>query len=62
MPDCRHPEVSESVCAVCGACVHDFVLNGACYACGATDIEVTVKSAATDLVPAGNLVRPKDAK
>jgi DNA polymerase II large subunit len=56
--DCAHPEVQESRCATCGDCLHEVVLNGACYFCGATDIEVTVKPAADQVIAADRLVRP----
>lgn len=60
MVDCPHLEVEESRCVACGACVHDVVLNGACYHCGATDIEVTVKPAAEAIIAPDRLVRRDD--
>jgi DNA polymerase II large subunit len=58
--DCAHLEVQQSRCVECGACLHEAVLNGACYYCGAVDIDVTVKPAATPIIPADRLVRDKD--
>jgi hypothetical protein len=52
--------VVEGRCAGCGQCVHDLILNGACYHCGATELAVTVlpvrQTAA--VVPAERLRRP----
>lgn len=57
MAGCAHPKVSESRCQACGDCLHEVVLNGACYYCGARDIEVTVKEPADPVVPADRLRR-----
>jgi hypothetical protein len=38
-------------------CLHEAVLNGACYYCGEVDPEVTVRPAETPVVPADRLRR-----
>ncbi|HWM85647.1 MAG TPA: hypothetical protein VNO33_07410 [Kofleriaceae bacterium] len=48
----------------CGACAHEVVLNGACYFCGATALEITVKPVVRAggeavLIPAERLRRPR---
>jgi len=41
--------------------VHDVILNGACYHCGATDVQVTVKPVTPPaVVPAGRLKRRRE--
>lgn len=39
MTACTHPERTHGVCAACGDCEHDVILNGACFYCGTTDID-----------------------
>lgn len=39
VPLCLHPDEVEGVCTTCGHCNHDVVLNGACFLCGATDLD-----------------------
>ncbi|HET6612258.1 MAG TPA: hypothetical protein VFG83_09725 [Kofleriaceae bacterium] len=45
-------------CALCGACLHEVILNGTCLACGKSDITTTIKPA-TDVVAAERLRRRK---
>jgi hypothetical protein len=52
-PDCRHVDRDDrGVCVACGHCVHDVVLNGACFYCGATDLDPVAASP--------KLIRPED--
>jgi len=53
---CRHLRADGGRCQDCGRCIHDVVLNGACFACGETDLTVSVKPAeAEQVVPASRL-------
>ncbi len=36
---CPHTERREGVCVACGDCLHELILNGACYYCGTTDLD-----------------------
>ena len=56
---CDHPLVGDDdLCAVCGACPHEVVLNGACFTCGATGVVLDNKrEAAPPIVPAARLAR-----
>jgi hypothetical protein len=36
---CPHEQRVEGVCAACGHCLHDVILNGACLYCGTTDLD-----------------------
>jgi len=38
-PACPHTERHEGVCTACGHCLHDVILNGACFLCGTTDLD-----------------------
>jgi hypothetical protein len=56
---CRHEQRRDQVCTVCGHCEHDVVLNGACFYCGATDLDpmaLSPKPAAEFIAP-GRLLR-----
>ena len=58
---CTHSSRDNGVCTQCGHCLHEIVLNGACYFCGTTDIDPRALSPRPDLVPAHDLVRkPRD--
>jgi hypothetical protein len=50
----------DGVCAACGDCIHEIVLNGACLACGSTDIDRVARSPRPELVPAARLTRRKE--
>jgi hypothetical protein len=39
MIPCPHTERSEGVCVACGDCLHEVILNGACFHCGTTDLD-----------------------
>jgi hypothetical protein len=49
----------DGVCAACGDCLHEIILNGACYHCGSTDIDALAVSPkpAEQIVPVGRLLR-----
>ncbi len=36
---CPHTERTDGVCVACGDCIHDVILNGACFYCGTTDLD-----------------------
>ena len=60
MTDCAHPERREGRCVACGDCLHEIVLNGACFICGTTELDPIAMSPKKDgLVPADKLVRKK---
>jgi hypothetical protein len=57
---CSHPERVDGVCRECGDCAHEVVLNGACFYCGAEDVQVTVKPVAESaFVPTSRLRKPR---
>lgn len=60
--DCRHPERVEGVCAACGHCLHEVVLNGACFYCGSTDLDPLALSPkpAGDFVPVKRLGKRRE--
>jgi hypothetical protein len=60
--DCPHLERVEGVCSACGHCLHEVVLNGACFYCGTTEldpIEISPKPTA-DFVPANRLGKRRE--
>lgn len=59
-PPCPHVERIDGVCAACGDCLHDVVLNGACFYCGSTDLDpvaMSPKKLPPELIPAARLTR-----
>lgn len=58
---CLHPEREDGVCTTCGHCLHEIILNGACYFCGSTDIDAVAVSPkpVNSFVPAHRLVRKR---
>ena len=57
---CAHAERVEGVCTACGDCLHEVVLNGACFLCGTTELGVEDrKSKPPALIEADRLVRKK---
>ncbi len=54
---CTHAERDAGECPTCGHCEHELILNGACYYCGETELNVTIKPPQDDLV---QLRRPSD--
>ncbi len=61
MTDCKHTERRDGLCVACGDCLHELVLNGACYYCGTTDLDPIAMSPKKppSLVPPDQLVRKK---
>jgi hypothetical protein len=60
-PNCSHPERVEGVCTSCGHCLHEVILNGACFLCGTTDLDPVALSPkkSPQLIAAAELVRKK---
>lgn len=59
-PPCPHTERKEGVCVVCGDCLHEVVLNGACFLCGTTDLDpIAMSPKKSGLIAPGQLVRKK---
>jgi hypothetical protein len=58
---CTHPERADGVCTRCGDCLHELILNGACYYCGSTELDGVALSPkpADQIVPVARLVRRK---
>lgn len=60
-PDvCLHPLKHEGLCPDCGACDHEVILNGACLACGTTELDpiaMSPKPIEPALVPLDRLRR-----
>jgi hypothetical protein len=63
-PTCPHLERTDGVCTRCGHCAHEVILNGACYACGTTELDPVAASPkpAAEIVPAARLVRGRDRR
>jgi hypothetical protein len=62
-PSCPHGTRTEGVCARCGHCVHDVVLNGACLACGTTALDpIAMSPKPVTIIPASKLVRRRGAR
>ena len=60
MTDCPHTERREGVCVACGDCLHEVILNGACFLCGTTDLDpiaLSKKPVEAPLVPPDRLTR-----
>jgi hypothetical protein len=47
------------VCVACGHCGHEVILNGACLACGTTEIDPVAQSPRPELIPPDRLARKK---
>ena len=48
------------MCIACGHCLHEVILNGACFLCGTTDLDPIALSPKKDgLIAADQLVRDK---
>ncbi len=60
-PACPHVERVDGVCAACGDCLHEIILNGACFFCGTTDLDPVALSPKKPpaVIPPDQLVRRK---
>ncbi|NVB77012.1 MAG: hypothetical protein HOV81_01335 [Kofleriaceae bacterium] len=57
---CPHTERKEGVCVVCGDCLHEVILNGACFLCGTTELDpVALSPKKSGLIAPEKLVRKK---
>ena len=56
--ECTHSERRDGVCIACGDCLHEVILNGACYYCGTTDLDPVALSP-KKVIPPERLVRKK---
>jgi hypothetical protein len=61
MTDCPHTERRDGRCVACGDCLHEVILNGACYICGTTDLDPIALSPKKPpaLIAPDHLVRKK---
>ena len=60
MTDCAHLERREGVCVAYGHCLHEVILNGACFLCGSTDLDpIALSPKPAHLIAADQLVRKK---
>jgi hypothetical protein len=59
--ECAHAERTDGVCTACGHCLHEVILNGACYMCGSTDIDGALVSPKPEaqLIPPTHLLRKR---
>jgi hypothetical protein len=59
--DCKHTGRREGVCTACGDCLHEVILNGACFMCGTTELDPIAMSPKkrSTLIPAESLARKK---
>jgi hypothetical protein len=58
-PTCSHGERVEGVCIACGHCLHEVILNGACFLCGTTDLDPVAQSPRPELIAPDRLTRKK---
>ncbi len=59
-PPCPHTERKEGVCTACGDCLHEVILNGACFLCGTTDLDpIALSPKKSGLIAPDQLVRKK---
>lgn len=58
---CAHGERVEGVCTACGHCLHEVILNAACFLCGTTDLDPIAMSPKKPpaLISADQLTRKK---
>ena len=61
MNDCPHTERRDGVCVACGNCLHELILNRACFYCGTTDLDPIALSPKKPpaLIAPSELVRKK---
>ena len=59
-PACPHAERIEGVCALCGHCAHELILNGACFYCGTTELDpIALSPKKPTLIAPDRLARKK---
>jgi hypothetical protein len=59
-PTCPHHDRDAGVCVRCGHCVHELVLNGACYFCGSTELDpIAMSPRPPRVIPPDHLIRKK---
>jgi hypothetical protein len=59
-PACPHTERREGVCTACGDCLHEVILNGACFLCGTTALDpIAMSPKKPPLIAPEQLVRKK---
>ena len=59
-PTCPHAVREAGVCARCGHCDHELILNGACYFCGTTELDpIALSPKKPTVIPAAQLIRKK---
>jgi hypothetical protein len=59
-PTCPHRERHEGVCTRCGHCLHEVILNAACFLCGTTDLDpIALSPKKPVVIPPSALVRKK---
>ena len=56
---CAHLERVDGICTACGHCLHELILNGACFYCGTTEIDPVAVSNKPVLIDPASLVRKK---
>lgn len=61
MSECTHVERVEGRCVACGDCLHEVVLNAACFICGSTELDPIAMSPKkpAGVIPKDRLVRKK---
>jgi len=59
--ECDHRDRRDGICTACGHCLHELVLNGACFYCGTTELDPIAMSPkpVPALVPPDRLARKK---
>lgn len=59
-PTCPHVDRHEGMCTACGHCLHEVILNGACFLCGTTDLDpIAMSPKKPELIAPDALVRKK---
>jgi hypothetical protein len=60
MAECAHRERRDGRCIECGDCLHEVILNRACYICGTTDLDpIALSPKKPELIAADRLARKK---
>jgi hypothetical protein len=59
-PTCAHAVRDVGICARCGHCAHEVILNGACLFCGTTDLDpIAMSPKKPAVIPPDQLVRKR---